>query len=80
MRYRARILGSRPVRLASLLSGRKIDFSLRIAGLFADNTMQAKYLERQNNTWSAGSRQALLREAEGGSRESEGCHHPAGAV
>src|SRR6266436_6731478 len=50
---------------ASLLSGRKIDSSLKIAHLFADNTMQAKYLETKSHTRSAGSRQALLREAAG---------------
>jgi hypothetical protein len=54
-----------PGSVSSLLSGRKIDASLRIAGLFADNTMQAKYLERQSHTLPAGSPQALLREAAG---------------
>src|SRR4029077_2330938 len=52
-----------PGSVSSLLSGRKIDSSLRIAGLFAYNTMQAKYLERQSSTRRAGSRQAPLREA-----------------
>jgi len=51
--------------VASLLAGRKIDSSLKIAGLFSDNTMQAKYLETQSNTRSAGSREALLREGAG---------------
>jgi hypothetical protein len=61
--------------VASLLAGRKIDSSLKIAGLFADNTMQAKYLETQSNTRSAGSREALLREGAG--REKVVIIHPA---
>jgi hypothetical protein len=54
-----------PGAAASLLSGRKIDPTLKIARLFADNTMWAKYLETQSRTRSAGSREVLLREAAG---------------
>jgi hypothetical protein len=54
-----------PGRAASLLSGRKIDSTLKFARPFAHNTMSAKYLETQNHTRAAGSREALLREAAG---------------
>jgi len=64
-----------PGSISSLISGRKIDSSLKIARLFADNTMQAKYLETKQHAVSREPRGG----PEGGSREGEGCHHP-GAV